>query len=179
MTAKKNNFSNANKKTAPASSKNVVPARKTAQHPVARRTASEVAGFKIITRKKYGDKKPFPHAAVFAAVCFTVLFLFMMINYISLEKLNDEVLENNNTINRLVKEKSGLEDKRAKRDNLDEITKYAVNELGMVKGAEKGEYIDIHPRDNININYYEDENENTLGVLLTGAGNVIKSFFTD
>lgn len=167
------------KNTAANGSKNVVVSRKVSAHPTVRRSASEFTSIKIVTKKKDGEKKPFPWTTVFTAACFTVLFLFMMMNYISLDKLSDEVNNQNTIINTLSDEKGKLEDKLAKKDNLDEITKYAENELGMVKKDNaKGEhYIDINTDDEVKISQYKDENENGLGVLLTGAGNVLKEFF--
>lgn len=165
-------------KKVPTSAKKAVVAKKMASHPTARRSASEVTNFKIITKKEQ-EKKPFPWTTVLAAVCFTVLFLFMMLNYTSLDKLKDEVVRQDKVITELADKKDKLEERVAKRDNLDEITKYAENELGMVKKEEvEGQYyIDLNTDDEVNITEYEDENENGLGVLLTGVGNVIKDFF--
>lgn len=179
MEQKKANASTVKAKTAAPGAKNAVTARKMSSHPTVRRSASEFTHLKIVTQKKDGEKKPFPWTTVFTAICFTVLFLFMMMNYIALDDLNEEVAEQNQTINALTDEKEKLEDKLAKKDNLDEITKYAENNLGMVKKDEvKGEYhIDINTDDEIKITEYKDERENGLGVLLTGAGNVIKEFF--
>lgn len=158
--------------------KNVV-RRKTAAVPTARRSASEITSLKIITKKNDGEKKPFPWTTVVTAICLTIMFLFMMMNYIALDTLSDEVDEQNTIINNLYDEREKLEDKLAKKDNLDEITRYAENELGMVKkeSAKDAYYIEIKTDDNVQISKYEDENENGLGVLLTGAGSVIKSFF--
>lgn len=179
MENNKTNAVTTKRQAAAKSSKNVVATRKMSAHPTVRRSASEFTSIKIVTKKKDGEKKPFPWTTVITAACFTVLFLFMMMNYISLDNLSDEVNEQNTVINALSDEKNKLEDKLAKKDNLDEITKYAENELGMVKKDEaKGEYyIEIKTDDEVQINEYEDENENGLGVLLTGAGNVIRNFF--
>lgn len=179
MENKKTKVLSTTNKTAAEGSKNAVIARKKSAHPTVRRSASEFTSIKIVTKKKDGEKKPFPWTTVFTAACFTVLFLFMMMNYISLDKLSDEVNRQNTVINTLSDEKGKLEDKLAKKDNLDEITKYAENELGMVKKDDaKGEhYIDINTDDEVKISEYEDETENGIGVLLTGAGNVLKEFF--
>lgn len=161
------------------SSKNVELQKKMSSHPAARRTTSDFTNIKIVTKKKGGEKKPFPWTTVITAACFTVLFLFMMMNYISIDNLSEEVSEQNAVINDLSDRKSKLEDRLAKKDNLDEITKYAENELGMVKKDEaKGEYfIDIKTDDEVKINHYEDENENGIGVILSGAANILKKFF--
>lgn len=177
------------KKSAPVSSakpvvrKTVSKAKKTAlakrgsAHPTARRSASEVTSFKIITEKKK-EKKPFPWTTVLAAICFTVMFLFLMLNYTSLDRLKDEVVRQDKVITELSDKKEKLEERVNKKDNMDEITKYAENELGMVKKEEvEGQYyIDLNTDDEVNITEYEDENENGIGVLLTGVGNVIKDF---
>jgi len=167
-------------KKVPVTAKKAVVAKKMAAHPTARRSASEVTNFKIITEKEK-VKKPFPWTTVLAAICFTVLFLFMMMNYTALDELKDDVIRQDKQIAELSDKRDKLEDKVAKRDNLDEITKYAENELGMVKKEEvEGQYyIDLNTDDEVNITEYEDENENGLGVLLTGVGNVIKDFFGD
>lgn len=156
-----------------------VVSRKKAAVPTARRSASEITSLKIVTKKNDGEKKPFPWTTVITAVCLTVMFLFMMMNYIELDTLSDQVEDQNTVINNLCDEREKLEDKLAKEDNLDEIARYAENELGMVKkeSANDAYYIEIKTDDNVQINRYEDENENGLGVLLTGAGNIIKSFF--
>lgn len=179
MENKKSNFVEKQGQGASKSSKNVALSRKMSSHPTARRTTSDFTSIKIVTKKKDGEKKPFPWTTVITAVCFTVLFLFMMMNYISLENLSDEVAEQNTVINNLSDQKNKLEDRLAKKDNYDEITKYAQNQLGMVKKDETdGEYyIDIKTDDEVQINRYEDENENGLGVLLTGAGNILRKFF--
>lgn len=162
----------------PVATKKVVATKKMSSHPTARRSAAEVTNFKIVTEKEK-VKKPFPLTTVVAAFCFTVLFLFMILNYISLDELKDEVVKQDKVITQLSDQKSKLEEKVAKRDNLDEITKYAENELGMVKKDEvEGQYyIDLNTDDEVKITEYEDEVENGLGVLLTGVGNVIKDFF--
>lgn len=156
-----------------------VTSRRKSAAPVARRSASEITSLKIVTRKSDGEKKPFPWTTVITAVCITVMFLFTMMNYIALDTLSDEVEDQNTVINNLCDEREKLEDKLAKKDNLDEIARYAENELGMVKkeSANDTYYIEIKTDDNVQINRYEDENENGLGVLLNGAGNIIKSFF--
>jgi cell division protein FtsB len=164
-------------KKVPTATKKAVVTKKMASHPTARRSASDVTNFKIITEKKK-EKKPFPWTTVLAAVCFTVLFLFMMLNYTALDELKDEVVRQDKVIAELSDKKDKLEDSVTKKDNLDEITKYAENELGMVKKEEvEGQYyIDLNTDDEVNITEYEDETENGLGVLLTGVGNVIKDF---
>lgn len=179
MENKKTDLGVKNGMPAAKSSKNVAVTRKMSSHPTVRRTASDFTSIKIVTKRKDGEKKPFPWTTVITAVCFTVLFLFMMMNYISLDNLSDKVAEQNTVINNLSDQKNKLEDRLAKKDNLDEITKYAENELGMVKREDaKGEYyIDIKTDDEVQINRYDDENENGLGVLLTGAGNIIRKFF--
>ncbi len=152
-------------------------AKRGSAHPTARRSASEVTSFKIVTEKGK-EKKPFPWTTVLASVCFTVMFLFLMLNYTSLDKLKDEVIRQDKVITELSDKKEKLEEQVAKKDTLDEITQYA-EELGMVRKEEiEGQYyIDLNTDDEVNITEYKDENENGIGVLLTGVGNVIKDFF--
>ncbi len=169
---------NANSRPVATSSKNVVQGAKKSAHPTVRRSASDFTNIKIVTKMKDGDKKPFPWTMVITATCFTIMFLFLMMNYISMDNLRDQVSEQNTVINNLTDEKNKLDDKLAKKDNLEEIAKYAENELGMERKDEAdGYYIEIKTDDEVQINKYEDHNENGLGVLLTGAGNVIKEFF--
>ncbi len=153
--------------------------RKNASHPAARRSTADLANIQIVTKKKEDEKKPFPWTTVFTAVCFTVMFLFMMMNYITLDDLNDQVTQRSNTIDALIDERDKLETKAAKMDTVEEIQKYAENELGMTAGDGTVEeyHIEIHKQDGVEINHYEDEVENGIGTLLTGAGNVLKAFF--
>lgn len=159
--------------------KKVELSRRSAAHPAARRSASQLTNIQIITRKKEEEKKPFPWTTVFTAVCFTVMFLFMMMNYITLDDLGEQVTERSNTIDALLAERDKLETKIAKMDTVEEIQKYAENELGMTAGDGTVEeyHIEIHTEDDVQINHYEDKVENGIGTLLTGAGNVLKAFF--
>ncbi|MBR6593643.1 MAG: septum formation initiator family protein [Clostridia bacterium] len=160
--------------------KRPVTARKSQPRPVAKRSTGNLTRITIETKKKdVNEKKPFPWSTMFMAVCFTVMFLFMMMNYIALDDLSDQVAARASTINELAEERDKLEAEVARMATADEIQKYAENELGMVNGANKIEeyYIDLHTEDEVEINRYEDENENGIGTLLTGAGNVIKDFF--
>ena len=169
-------------KQAPASKgkkTSAVVSKRAASHPVAHRTIEEFTEYDIIT-KKDKEKKPFPITTVAAAICFTVMFLFLVMNYTSLDELKDEVVRQDKLITQLTDKRNKLEEKVAKKDNLDEITKYAENELGMVKKEEvelSPYYIDLNTDDEVQITEYEDKTENGLGVLLTGVGNVIKDFF--
>ena len=166
-------------KTKTAASSKAVTARKNNVHPVARRTAEEVTRVVIETKKDPGERKPFPLTTVFTCICFTALLLFMIMNYTALDKLKDRVVEQEGRISSLTDQRDKLSEKLAKKENLDEITKYAENELGMVKKDEIEDqyYIDLNSGDEVNITTYEEEDENGLGVLLTGAGNIIKEFF--
>lgn len=159
--------------------KKVVTTRKSSAHPAARRSASELTNITIVTKKKETEKKPFPWTTVFTAACFTIMFLFMMMNYITLDDLSDQVSERSDKIDALIDERDKLETKVAKKDTAEEIKNYAENHLGMTAtdGAVEEYYIDIHTDDEVEINQYEDEVENGIGTLLTGAGNVLKSFF--
>ncbi len=162
------------KRTAP------VTAKKNTARPAVRRNTAELRSVHIETRKKNADdKKPFPWSVLMMSICFTLLFLFMMMNYISLEKLDKELATQEETIAELNIEKGKLEEKLEKRDTPDEVREYAENELGMVKENDtSGQYyIDIKTDDKVEMTKHEDENENGLGTLLTGAGNVLKSFF--
>ncbi len=154
-------------------------AKNSSARPVMRRSTSELRSIHIETRKKDADdKKPFPWSVVAMSVCFTLLFLFMMMNYIALEKLDKELATQEQTIEALNVEKGKLEEKLEKRDTPDEIKEYAENELGMVKEGDLPQhYVDIKTDDKVEMTQYEEENENGLGTLLTGAGNIIKSFF--
>lgn len=163
------------KRTAPAAAK-----KNNAVRPVMRRNASELHSIHIETKKKSADdKKPFPWSVLMMSICFTLLFLFMMMNYITLEKLDKELAAQSETMETLNVEKSKLEEKLEKRDTPNEIKEYAENELGMVKenDVDNQYYIDLKTDDKVEMTQYEKEQENGLGTLLTGAGNVIKSFF--
>ncbi len=159
--------------------KKVVPARKSAAHPAAKRSTSDLTNITIVTKKKETEKKPFPWTTVFTAACFTIMFLFMMMNYITLDDLNDQVNERSARIDSLIEERDKLETKVAKMDTVEEIQTYAENELGMTKvdGTVDEYYIDIHTKDEVEINQYEDEVENGIGTLLAGAATVVKGFF--
>ncbi len=167
------------KRTQAPAKRNAVAKRPSSARPVMRRNTAELHNIHIETkRKKHEDKKPFPVSVVVMSVCFTVLFLFMMINYISLEKLNKELYSQETKIETLKEEKNKLEEKLEKRDTPEEIREYAENELGMVKEADtNGQYyIDIKTEDKIEMTKHENENENGLGTLLAGIGGVLESF---
>lgn len=166
-------------KTKAAASSRAVVARKNAARPVARRTTEEFTSVVIETKKDPSERKPLPISTIVAAVCFTAMLLFMIMNYTALDELKDRVVEQESRISTLTDQRDKLSEKLAKKDNLDEITKYAENELGMVKKDEIKDqyYIDLNSGDEVNITTYEEETENGLGVLLTGAGSIIKEFF--
>lgn len=160
---------------------NAVASQKNSAHPIAHRSVADIPKLDIIT-KTNKEKKPFPLATVAAVICFTFMFLFLVMNYTTLDELKDEVVRQDKQITQLTEKKDKLEEKVAKKDNLDEITKYAENELGMVKKEEVEfgpYYIDLNTDDEVQITEYEDETENGLGVLLTGVGNVLKGFFSN
>ncbi len=169
------------KRTNMPAKRTAVAKRANSARPVMRRNTAELHNIHIETKKKtHDEKKPFPVSVVVMSVCFTVLFLFMMINYISLEKLNKELYSQETVIEDLKIEKSKLEEKLEKRDTPEEIREYAENELGMVKETETDApqyYIDLKKEDKIEMTKHEDEAENGLGTLLTGIGGVIGSFF--
>ena len=176
---KKNNAMNRKDTAMGTGAKKVELSRRASSHPAARRSASDLTNIQIVTRKKEEEKKPFPWTTVFTAVCFTLMFLFMMMNYITLDDLSEQVTERSNTIDSLISERDKLETKVAKMDTVEEIQKYAENELGMTAGDGTVEeyHIEIHTQDGVEINKYEDEVENGIGTLLTGAGSVLKAFF--
>lgn len=153
--------------------------RKTSSRPAAKRSTADLTNIQIVTKKKKTEKKPFPLTTVFTSVCFTCLFLFMMLNYIALDDLNDKVDERSDTIMELREQREELERKVTLNENYNEIAEYAENNLGMVTGEGNFEqyYIDIHKGDDVKISKYEDESENGLGTLLTGAGSVLRKFF--
>ena len=90
-----------------------VVSKKQAAHPVARRTIADIPKLDIVT-KRDEVKKPFPYATVLAAICFTVMFLFLVMNYTSLDELKDEVIRQDKQITQLTDKKHKLEEKVAK-----------------------------------------------------------------
>lgn len=174
---KNNNFTN--NKAISTDAKKVEIGRRATSHPVAKRSTSNFNNIQIVTRKKEEEKKPFPWTTVFTAVCFTVMFLFMMMNYITLDDLSAQVKQRSDKIDMLITENDKLETQVAKKDTVEEIQQYAENELGMTKsnGTAEEYHIEIHTKDDVEINKYEDEVENGIGTLLAGAGSVIISFF--
>lgn len=168
-----------NNATAANGAKKVAVSRKTSSHPTARRSTSDLTNIQIVTKKKETEKKPFPWTTVFTSVCFTCLFLFMMLNYIALDDLKDKVDQRSDTILELREERDELERKATINENYNEVIEYVENNLGMVTGEGNFEqyYIDIHTPDDVEINHYEDEVENGIGTLLTGAGSVLRQFF--
>ncbi len=176
---KQNNLTNNNNKAISTGAKKVEVARKAPAHPAARRSTSDLTNIQIVTRKKEEEKKPFPWTTVFTAVCFTVMFLFMMMNYITLDDLSEQVSQRSTTIDTLITERDKLETKIAKMDTVEEVQKYAENQLGMKAGDGTVEeyHIEIHTEDGVEINQYQDDVENGIGTLLAGAGSVLRSFF--
>lgn len=145
--------------------------RLTRTRPVASRS------FKVTTRKKE-EKKPFPFATVFTTAAFTLLFLFMMLNYVELDKYNSQISELKSEMTDLKTEEDKLRVKLERRDDLAYIEEYASNQLGMVKADElETYYVDIKAEDKADIITYDDGKESGIGVLLSGVGQTIRSFF--
>lgn len=133
--------------------------------------------FKVTTRKKE-EKKPFPFAMVFTTAAFTLLFLFMMLNYVELDKYNSQIADLKSEMTDLKTEEDKLRVKLERRDDLVYIEEYALNQLGMVKAEElETYYVDIKAEDKADIITYEDGKESGIGVLLSGVGQTIRSFF--
>lgn len=151
--------------------------RPMAQKPTVRRSTTDIK-FKIVT-KKVATKKPFPIQLVASSFAFTLMFLFLLINYATLDQLKDEVESRDKVIEELTIKRDRLEEMVTIKDNYEEIANYAEQELGMVRKdeIENQYYIDIHKQDDVVITEYDDEPENGIGVLLTGVGNVLKNFF--
>lgn len=150
-------------------------------HPTAIRSVSQPTKIYIETKKiADGEKTPFPWTTVFFATVLTVMLLFTVMNYVRLDGLKDEVVARSERIEELTKERDRLEEAVNKVDYL-EIRDYAVNQLGMVDETDEVEtyYIDVNGKDEVLIYEYEDKPENGIAVLLTGVGNVLKSFFGD
>lgn len=150
-------------------------------HPTAIRNASQPIKIYIETKKiADSEKTPFPWTTVLFTVVLTAMFLFTVMNYVKLDGLKDEVAARSDRIDELTKERDRLEEAVNKVNYL-EIRDYAVNQLGMVDETDEAEtyYIDVNGKDEVLIYEYEDEPENGIAVLLTGVGNVLKSFFGD
>lgn len=150
-------------------------------HPTPIRNASRPTKIYIETKKiADSEKTPFPWTTVFFATVLTAMLLFTVMNYVKLDGLKNEVVARSDRIDELTKERDRLEEAVNKVDYL-EIRDYAVNQLGMVDETDEAEtyYIDVNGKDEVLIYEYEDKPENGIAMLLTGAGNVLKSFFGD
>ena len=135
-----------------------------------------VRAVKVVNVRKK-DKTPFPWSIVFTALILTSLFLFMMMNYAEVDKYNSEINELDNKIGTLEKTQKDLDDKLSKKYNLEDIQKYATDELGMVKKETlRSQYISIGQDDKTEMKVYDDGEEGGIGFLLTGLGEVIKDF---
>lgn len=151
-------------------------------HPTPIRNASRPTKIYIETKKiADSEKTPFPWSTVFLSVALTAMFLFAVMNYVTLDSLKGEIAVRSDRIDELIREKDRLETAVEKMNNTEEIRDYAVNNLGMIGDTNEVEtyYIDIHGKDEVLIYEYEDKPENGIAVLLTGVGNVLKSFFGD
>ena len=115
---------------------------------------------------------------VFTTAAFTLLFLFMMLNYVELDKYNSQIADLKSEMTDLKTEEDKLRVKLERRDDLVYIEDYALNQLGMVKAEElETYYVDIKAEDKADIITYEDTKESGIGVLLSGVGQTIRSFF--
>ncbi len=127
-------------------------------------------------RKK--DRAPLPIGVIFTAVIFTALFSFMIINYAEIDRYNSELGEMDQKISALKHEQDILEQKLEQKDDLTYICNYAESELGMVKYQNipskhvKTESVDAKSE----VIVYDDE-ENGLGVMLSGMAEAFREFF--
>ncbi|MBE6540202.1 MAG: hypothetical protein E7674_05645 [Ruminococcaceae bacterium] len=127
-------------------------------------------------RKK--DRAPLPIGVIFTAIIFTALFSFMIINYAEIDRYNSELGEMDQKIADLKHEQDILEQKLEQKDDLTYICNYAENELGMVKYQNipskhvKTEGVDAKSE----VIVYDDE-ENGLGVMLSGMAEAFREFF--
>ncbi len=142
--------------------------RASAMHPV--RTT------KVVNIKKT-NKAPFPWAAVLITGIFTVLFLFMMMNYAEVDKYRSELADLNGQIASMEKLQDELQVELSNKYDPGEITDYAVQHFGMVP-VETMDYtvITMEQGDKTELHNYDDGEEGGFGFLLTGLGEVIGDF---
>ncbi len=127
---------------------------------------------------KNKEKAPFPWSVVVTAILFTCLFLFMMMNYAEVDKYRSEIADLDSDIATLEKQQNDLQVTLSNKYDLKEIGDYATDVLGMVPSNQINDrhVITIEQNDKTEMYNYEEEEDDGLGFLLTGFGEIFKDF---
>ncbi len=96
-------------------------------------------------------KTPFPYAIIFLSLLCSVLFMYMIFNYVEINERTAAIADLKSEITSLDKEENDLNTALDKKNDLAYIEKVAREELGMVKIDEvMKKYITMDPGDIIN-----------------------------
>ena len=127
-------------------------------------------------RKK--SKTPLNFGLIFAIVAFTVLAVFLIMNFAETNNYNSQIAELRDELTELQKTANKLKVRLDSKNDLVEIEEYATENLGMIKaGGLTRINITALPENGGDTYHYEDGDENGIGVLLAGLGEVFRDFF--
>lgn len=124
------------------------------------------------------SKTPLPIGVIFTIIAVTVLFVFLVMNYAEMDNYNSQIAEMRDEITELQKTAAKLKVRLEKKNDLVEIEEYATEQLGMVKPSGLTRInITALPENGGETYKYDDGDENGIGVLLAGFGEVFRDFF--
>lgn len=125
-----------------------------------------------ITEKKI-KRKPFPKGLVFGVVLCTVMLFVVIGTYSGYFEATREVASLKETQSALLEERDKLSNMLSVRDDIREIEKYAVDEIGMVKSDYiETRHVSIAGGERIEVikNGEEDASEGTFSTMLSAMG---------
>ncbi|MBQ6183153.1 MAG: septum formation initiator family protein [Clostridia bacterium] len=155
-------------------SNNIAPARSGSSSVVKSVKSEKVT---VIEHRKK-SKTPLPLGIIFTICAVTLLFVFLVMNYAEVDSYNAQIAELRDELTELQKTASKLKVRLEKKNDLVEIEEYATDELGMVKAAGLTRInITALPENGGDTYKYDDGDENGIGVLLAGFGEVFRDFF--
>ena len=141
-----------------------------------RERARARANAPVIVRSK-GHKKPFPVSFVFYSVVLSLVFCFLIYNYSIINSMSYENESIQDEIELLSQENEQLSILLDKRNDLNYIEEYAINELGMVKSTDVvKQYVSLSGSDNVVVTQ-ENMEKAYLGTTLNSLKRSVQKIF--
>ena len=124
---------------------------------------------------KSKEKKPFPVSFIFTAVLFTLLIMFMILNYVMLNDYSIDVANLNDQLNELVQNEKELSLELTKKEDISSIEDIAKNEFGMVKSEKvTRKYISLEGADKTEILSDKSNDKNyPIFTAMSAIGNAL------
>ena len=155
-------------------SKNEAPARKNSTDVISREEGRRVT---VIEHRKK-SRTPISVGAIFVIAVMAVLMVFLVMNFAEIDSYNQQIAEMRDELTELQKTAGKLRVRLEKKNDLVYVEDYATQNLGMVKSNGLTRInITALPENGGDTYKYDDGDENGLGVLLAGFGEVFRDFF--